>query len=145
LRHDVVEYLPERPYPNSSEKCDFWFSTSDGIENWMEMKTWPTNFRKPGYAKAITRGINAIIEDIKRLRKKLPEIMIKYILFALYPVYSDSDKYLEKHLDKIGIKPVKQYILLILKSYVLVECFIFMCLLLGSKSTNNDFLNTILI
>ncbi len=32
----------------------------------------------------------------------MPEVMIKYILFALYPVYSDSDKYLEKHLDKIG-------------------------------------------
>ena len=108
LQNDVVEYLPERLYPNSSAKCDFWFRTSDGIENWMEIKTRPTNYRKPGHAKAITNGIDSIIGDINRLREKAPSNARKYVLFALYPIYSDSFRPLSRHLTKIGAAASKE-------------------------------------
>jgi len=101
LHSDVVEYLPERLYPNSTQKCDFWFKTKDGEESWMEIKTRPTNYRKIKHAKAITHGIDGIINDIDRLREKLPSDAVKYILFAFYPVYPESSQFLDIHLEKI--------------------------------------------
>ena len=108
LHPEVIEYLPEKLYPNSREKCDFWFKTKENIENWMEIKTRPTNYRKPRHAKAITRGIDGIIEDIDRLRAKAPIEAEKYVLFALYPVYSDSYPSLRKHLEKISVAARKK-------------------------------------
>jgi hypothetical protein len=102
LLPDVVEYLPERHYPHSSQKCDFWFKTKDDIEHWMEIKTRPTNYRKIKHAKAITHGIDDVIEDANRLIEKTDKNSQKYILFALYPIYPESNTFLTKHLKKIG-------------------------------------------
>jgi len=108
LQTEVVEYLPEKLYPSSREKCDFWFKTKDNIETWMEIKTRPTNYRKPRHAKAITKGVEGIIEDIERLREKAPARVTKYVVFALYPVYSDSYPFLKKHLEKISMAARKK-------------------------------------
>jgi len=108
LQPEVIEYLPEKLYPGSREKCDFWFKTRENIEAWMEIKTRPTNYRKPGHAKAITKGIEGIIEDIERLREKAPARAAKYVVFALYPVYFDSYPFLKKHLEKISMAARKK-------------------------------------
>lgn len=102
IHPSVIEYLPERLYPESTAKCDFWFKTKGGTERWMEIKMQPTNYRKPTHAKAVTQGIDGIIGDMERLRKHTPKDFVNYILFALYPIYSDSHQYLRKHLDKIS-------------------------------------------
>ncbi len=103
LRPEVVEYLPEKLYPDSKKKCDFWFRTIDNKENWMEIKTRPTNYKNPKHAKAITDGIEGIVEDINRLREKTPAEAETHISFSLYPVYSDSYPFLNRHLEKISM------------------------------------------
>jgi len=108
LMPEVAEYLPEKPYNyRSKEKCDFWYKTSDSTEHWMEIKMWPTNYRvmqsRAKQSKAITNGVESIIEDIKRLEEKAPQNAKKYILFAFFPVYPESYKTFNKlHLSKIS-------------------------------------------
>ena len=108
LMPDVDEYLPEKPYNyGTKEKCDFWFKTSDGTEHWMEIKMRPTNYRvmqsKAMHAKAITNSVDSIIDDITRLKEQAPANAQKYILFAFYPMYSESYAiFYEKHLPKIS-------------------------------------------
>ena len=108
LMPDVVEYLPEKLYDyRTKDKCDFWFKTSDDTEHWMEIKMCPTNYRvmqsKAKHAKAITDSVNSIVDDIERLEKQAPENAKKYVLFAFYPMYSESyATFNEKHLPKIS-------------------------------------------
>lgn len=99
----VVDYLPEKLYyENSTEKCDFWFRTNE-VEYWMEIKTRPTNYRKPGHAKAITRGVDGVIEDIRRLRTLTNPSAKKYCVFNFYPMYDDSYTiFNKKHLSRIS-------------------------------------------
>jgi hypothetical protein len=104
---EVDEYLPEKPYNyRSKEKCDFWYKTSDSTEHWMEIKMRPTNYRKmkskSKHGKAITHGVDSIIDDIKRLEEKAPKNSKKYALFAFFPMYPESyDKFNKVHLSKI--------------------------------------------
>ena len=101
---DVVkDYLPEKLYSeNSTEKCDFWFRT-DESEYWVELKTRPTNYRKPGHAKAITNGVSAIRDDINRLRKYSAKESKKFCIFAFYPLYDNSYPTFNRvHLSKIS-------------------------------------------
>ena len=108
LMPEVVEYLPERLYGyTSKEKCDFWFKTSDSTEHWMEIKMRPTNYRvmqsRAKHAKAITDGVNGVVEDIRRLRKKAPKDGRKYVLFAFYPMFPESyNIFNKKHLPRIS-------------------------------------------
>ena len=99
----VKDYLPEKLYSdNSTEKCDFWFRT-DESEYWVELKTRPTNYRKPGHAKAITNGVNAIRDDINRLRKYSAKESKKFCIFAFYPLYDNSYPTFNRvHLSKIS-------------------------------------------
>ena len=99
----VKDYLPEKLYSDySAEKCDFWFRTDEN-EYWVELKTRPTNYRKPGHAKAITNGISAIREDITRLRKYSPKESKKFCIFAFYPLYENSYPIFNRvHLSKIS-------------------------------------------
>jgi len=88
---DVVDYLPEKLYgPRYREKCDFWFKLRDRTEFWIEIKMRPTNYRKPGHAKAITNGVDQVIEDIRRLRQITKEKMRRFVMFAFYPIYAES-------------------------------------------------------
>ena len=108
LMPDVVEYLPEKLYDyRTKDKCDFWFKTSDGTEHWMEIKMRPTNYRvmqsKAMHAKAITDSVDSIVDDIRRLKDQAPKNAKKYVLFAFYPMYSESYAiFNEKHLPKIS-------------------------------------------
>lgn len=88
---EVVDYLPEKLYDSEGkEKCDFWFKLKDGNEFWIEIKMRPTNYRKPGHAKAITNGVAQVIEDIQRLKKITDRAARKLVIFAFYPMYADS-------------------------------------------------------
>jgi len=103
---EVTEYLPEKLYPISREKCDFWFKTSDSTEHWMEIKMRPTNYRlkqsRAGHGKAITHGVDSVVDDIKRL-EKVPQNAKKYVLFAVFPMYPESyDTFNRTHLPKIS-------------------------------------------
>ncbi|MCW4046402.1 MAG: hypothetical protein NWE99_02415 [Candidatus Bathyarchaeota archaeon] len=99
---ETVDYLPEKPYNSESkEKCDFWFKTKDA-EYWLEIKTRPTNYRKPGHAKAITNGVDGVIEDISRLKKISDLGCRKFVLFAFYPMYEESyETFVSKHLSRV--------------------------------------------
>ena len=100
---DVSDYLPEKPYDLSSgEKCDFWFK-SNNTEFWLEIKMRPTNYKKKIlHGKAITNGVDQIIEDINRLRRIKDRSSIKLVLFAFFPLYADSYKlFNSKHLSRI--------------------------------------------
>lgn len=99
----VVDYLPERTYDaESKEKCDFWFKTREA-DYWLEMKTRPTNYRKPGHAKAITNGVNGVIEDIERLKAVKDPRARKVIMFTFYPIYDDSYMiFNRRHLSRIA-------------------------------------------
>ncbi len=103
LMPEVVEYLPERLYEDGgTEKCDFWFKTSDLVEHWMEIKMRPTNYRKTGHAKPITEGVNGVIDDVKRL-KRISSAYGKYVLFAFYPMYPESYRVFDrKHIPRIA-------------------------------------------
>ena len=106
LMPEVMEYLPEKLYATSKEKCDFWFKTSDSKEHWLEIKMRPTNYRlrqsRAGHGKAITHGVDSIIDDIKRL-EKAPRNAKKYVLFAFFPMYPESYNTFNKtHLLKIS-------------------------------------------
>jgi hypothetical protein len=107
---DVADYLPEKVYdPQGKEKCDFWFKLTDGTEFWMEIKMRPTNYRKPGHAKAITNGVDGVIEDIQRLRNIKQANARRFVLFAFYPLYADSYKtFNEIHLKRISQEVGKQ-------------------------------------
>jgi hypothetical protein len=109
---EVADYLPEKLYRSSSkEKCDFWFKMRNRTEFWMEIKTRPTNYRKLGHAKAITNCVDQIIEDIQRLRNAEGGNIRRLILFAFYPLYSESYTTFDNvHLHRISQaigKPVK--------------------------------------
>lgn len=99
----VIDYLPERMYDTGgNEKCDFWFKTQN-FEYWLEIKTRPTNYRKPGHAKAITNGVNGVIEDIDRLKTIKDPKAKKFVMFAFYPMYDDSYRvFSRKHLSRIS-------------------------------------------
>jgi len=107
LMPEVKEYLPEKLYDETSgEKCDFWFKTIDSVEHWMEIKMRPTNYRlrqsMVGHGKAITHGIDSVIDDIKRL-DKAPQNAKKYVLCAFFPMYPENyDIFRQKHLSKIS-------------------------------------------
>jgi hypothetical protein len=63
----------------------------------------PTNYRKPGHAKAITNGVNQVIEDIQRLRNVEGSNLRRLILFAFYPIYSESyNTFNSLHLQRIS-------------------------------------------
>lgn len=65
----------------------------------------PTNYRKKEHhAKAIMNGINSIIEDINRLKKAKGK---KFIVFAFYPIYQESYRLFDEHLQKIS-KDIKE-------------------------------------
>lgn len=88
---EVVDYLPEKMYdPDGKGKCDFWFRLKDGTEFWIEIKMRPTNYRKPGHAKAITNGVAQVIEDIQRLKKIADKNARRFAIFAFYPIYTES-------------------------------------------------------
>jgi len=99
----VMDYLPERQYDDEGkEKCDFWFKTED-TDYWLEIKTRPTNYRKPGHAKAITNGVNGVIEDIERLKAIKDPKARKVVMFAFYPMYDDSYRiFNRRHLPRIA-------------------------------------------
>lgn len=99
----VIDYLPEKLYSdNGTEKCDFWFRTDEN-EYWIEIKTRPTNYRKPGHAKAITRGVTSVIEDINRLRRYCGKESKKFCIFAFYPLYDNSYPTFHRvHLSRIS-------------------------------------------
>ena len=99
----VIDYLPERMYNiEGKEKCDFWFKTRI-MEYWLEIKTRPTNYRKPGHAKAITNGVDGVIEDIERLKTIKDLKSKKFVLFAFYPMYDDSYEIFNRvHLPRIA-------------------------------------------
>jgi hypothetical protein len=101
---EVVDYLPEKLYgPNGKGKCDFWFKLNDGTEIWIEIKMRPTNYRKPGHAKAITNGVTQVIDDIQRLKRIKDANARKFVMFAFYPIYADSyTKFNEIHLERIS-------------------------------------------
>lgn len=101
---EVADYLPEKLYiTGGNEKCDFWFGMKSGIEFWVEIKTRPTNYRKPRHAKAITNGVSQVIEDIRRLRQMRGRDLHRLILFAFYPLYSDSYRTFDSvHLHRIS-------------------------------------------
>lgn len=108
LMPDAVEYLPERLYDyRTKDKCDFWFKTSNDTEHWMEIKMRPTSYRvmqsKAMHAKAITDSVNSIVDDVERLKERTPKNAKKYVLFAFYPMYSESYAiFNERHLPKIS-------------------------------------------
>lgn len=108
LMPDVVEYLPEKLYDHrTKDKCDFWFKTSDGTEHWLEIKMRPTNYHvmqsKAMHAKAITNSVDSIVHDIKRLKVQAPKNAKRYVLFAFYPMYSESYAvFNKKHLPRIS-------------------------------------------
>jgi hypothetical protein len=99
----TMDYLPEKSFDvKGREKCDFWFKTAE-CESWLEIKTRPTNYRKPGHAKAITNGVDGVIEDIERLRRIPDKKSKKYIMFAFYPMFEESyDTFNRLHLKRIG-------------------------------------------
>lgn len=103
---EVVDYLPEKLYdPENKEKCDFWFKIRSGTEFWMEIKTRPTNYRKPGHAKAITNSVDEVIEDVQRLKRVKGDNIRRLVLFAFYPIYSGSyDTFNKVHLQRISQK-----------------------------------------
>lgn len=98
---EVKDYMPEMPYNyKDTIKCDIWCSLKDGKEYWIEVKMRPTNYRKKEHhAKAITDGINSIIEDINRLRKAKGK---KFMIFAFYPIYQESYRFFNKLLQRIS-------------------------------------------
>lgn len=67
------------------------------------MKIHPTNYRKPRHAKAITNGVNGVIEDIERLKTIEDPKARKIIMFAFYPIYDDSYMiFNRRHLHRIA-------------------------------------------
>lgn len=106
---ETLDYLPERPYSfESKEKCDFWFKTKEE-EYWLEIKTRPTNYRKPGHAKAITHGVDGVIEDIRRLNTIKNTNSRRFVMFAFYPMYRESyETFIRKHLPRIAEAAGKQ-------------------------------------
>jgi len=107
---DVADYLPEKMYHRQGkEKCDFWFKLKDGTECWMEVKMRATNYRKPGHAKAITDGVDGVIEDLQRLKKIRQPNARRFVLFAFYPIYAESYKTFNGiHLKRISQEFGKQ-------------------------------------
>jgi hypothetical protein len=101
---EVEDYLPEKLYGfESKEKCDFWFKLKDGVEFWIEIKMRPTNYRKPGHAKAITNGVAQVIEDIQRLKRVTDRNTRRFAMFAFYPIYAESYRtFNEIHLKRIS-------------------------------------------
>ena len=101
---EVEDYLPEKLYGfESKEKCDFWFKLKDGAEFWIEIKMRPTNYRKPGHAKAITNGVAQVVEDIQRLKKITDRNTRRFAMFAFYPIYAESYRtFNEIHLKRIS-------------------------------------------
>ncbi len=97
---EVKDYMPEMPYNyKDTIKCDIWCSLKDGKEYWIEVKMRPTNYHKKElHGKAIKKGIDGVIKDINRLKKAKGN---KFMIFAFYPIYQNSDKFFEKHLHKI--------------------------------------------
>lgn len=101
---EVSDYLPEKLYDSEGkEKCDLWFKLKDGTEFWVEIKTRPTNYRKPAHAKAITHGVQGIIDDVRRLKRIQGKHIRRIVVFAFYPIYSESYPVLERtHLSRIS-------------------------------------------
>ncbi|MFX0209452.1 MAG: hypothetical protein ACFFDT_25935 [Candidatus Hodarchaeota archaeon] len=99
----VIDYLPEKLYNDiSTEKCDFWFRT-DESEYWVEIKTRPTNYRKPSHARVITRGVSSVLEDINRLRRYCDKEFKKFCIFAFYLLYGNSySTFNQVHLSRIS-------------------------------------------
>jgi hypothetical protein len=55
------------------------------------------------HAKAITDSVGSIVDDIERLKEQAPENAKKYVLFAFYPMYSESyATFNGKHLPTIS-------------------------------------------
>lgn len=99
---NVVEFLPERYYPDGKSKVDIWFKTRDKREHWMEVKMRPTNYHKGSHhGKAITHGRKSIIRDYERLNE-LDSDYKKYLLFSFLPIYDDRYDYFERQLDIIS-------------------------------------------
>jgi hypothetical protein len=100
---EIVDYLPEKPYNSEGrEKCDFWFKTNSE-EYWLEIKTRPTNYRKPGHAKAIINGVDEVVEDVKRLKARKGSNVKRLVMFAFYPMYEDSyEIFSAVHLSRIA-------------------------------------------
>lgn len=104
---NVLDYLPEKLYPNGVGKCDFWFKLKNGIEYWVEIKSRPTNYNnRERQGRAITHGVKGVMADIERLRMVQLENSRRLMIFAFYPIFDDSRQQaiFQRHINRIYTK-----------------------------------------
>lgn len=96
-----IEYLPEKYYEDkpTNPKCDLWFKLNRK-EYWIEIKTVVTSYHFKEHSKAISDRKKSVINDGKRLVKYVKKGN-RYLLFCVYPLFEDSEKRWNNHLEDI--------------------------------------------
>lgn len=96
----------EDSFPSSSGRCDISFMA--GRDKWyIELKTSNVNWRAPGLedrTRPITRNIDGIIADIKKLRAKCSPAkgIAAFVLFPIpVRIWQEERNKLSYHLDRI--------------------------------------------
>lgn len=102
----------ERLYPESKERCDFYFKTAS-LDAWVEVKLCMTNYSKGffplPYPRPITNQISSIERDIQKLTRITTERASKAVFLIAYPLpvnYETFDTW-NTHLQKFSGKMEK--------------------------------------
>jgi oligoendopeptidase F len=101
-RHRYLSFLIEKRFANE-KLLQLETMHNLQLEFWIEIKMRPTNYRKPGHAKAITNGVAQVIEDIQRLKRVTDRNTRRFAMFAFYPIYAENYRtFNEIHLKRIS-------------------------------------------
>ena len=106
----------ERLYPDSNQRCDFWFKSDDGTQNWLELKLCVTNycrrFRTNQSTRPITQHVDDVIRDVEKLRR-ISEVHSRNVLLIAYPIpdtegqhrqWTDHLKKIESHVRSLSLE-----------------------------------------
>jgi hypothetical protein len=96
----VLDYVPERAYPNRRERCDLYYAAPSG-PNWVEMEAIVTNYQG-GSGIPITNQVGHVIEDAERVREWTGDDS-GYLFFFAYPFSPQFNEmpFWNEHLERI--------------------------------------------
>lgn len=106
----------ERTFPDSNQRCDFWFKSDDGTQHWLELKLCVTNycrrFRVNHSPRPITDQVGDVIRDAEKLRR-ISKRHARNVLFIAYPIpdaegqhrqWADHLEEIENHVRSLNLE-----------------------------------------